>query len=108
VKTELVRIKVYLRRKVKEKKWFMDLANKIRDEFGARGTWKSSPDGFVWTHSQHGGKVRFLMQYDGDADFVKIWHPSRKWFEQARAIGDFVQWIYNNASEYVRKIEIPI
>lgn len=104
----MVEIKVYLRRKVK-KKWFMDLANKIRDEFGARGTWKSSPDGYVWTHSQHHGKVRFLMQYEDNADFVKVWHPSTKnRFEQARAVSDFVQWIYNNASDYVRKIEIPI
>jgi hypothetical protein len=108
VKTGLVEIKVYLRRKVKEKNWFKDLANDIREEFGAKGTWKTSEEGFVWTHSQHGGKVRFLMQFDGDADFVKIWHPSRKWFELARATGDFTQWIINNASEYVRKIEIPI
>jgi hypothetical protein len=107
VKTELVEIKVYLRRKVK-KEWFKDLANEIRGEFGARGTWKSSEEGFVWTHSAHGGKVRFLMQYEDNADFVKVWHPTKNRFNQAQAIGDFVQWVYDNASEYIGKIEIPI
>jgi hypothetical protein len=103
----LVQIKVYLRKKVK-KEWFKDLANDIRGEFGARGTWKSSEEGFVWTHSQHKGKVRFLMQYENNADFVKIWHPLRSRFEQARAIGDFIQWTYANANEYIGRVEIPI
>ena len=96
----MAKIKIYLRKK-STNEWFKDLANIVN----LGGTWKSSPDGFVWTHSQYNCKVRFLMQYDGDADFVKVWHPSRKWFDQARAVGTFVQWIYDNAYDYVRRIE---
>ena len=68
----MVNVKVYLRGKVREK-WFMDLANEIRDEFGELGTWTPSEQGFVWTHKRHGGKVRFLRKYDDfdGADFVR-------------------------------------
>ena len=103
----MVKIKLYLRRKVAEK-WFIDLANEIRDEFEEKGTWIPSPKGVIWTHRQHGGKVRFLRQYENDADFVKIWHPNRDRFRTAQAIADFVQWVYHRAKKYVRKIEIPV
>ena len=86
----------------------MDIANEIKDEFAGKGTWSRSAEGFVWTQKQHGGKVRFLKQYEKDADFIKIWHPTRDRFNQAQAIADFVQWIYHRAREYVRKIEIPV
>lgn len=104
----MAKVKVYLRRGIREKEWFKDIANEIRDEFGEKGTWSSSPEGFVWTHKRHGGKVRFLKQYRNYADFVKIWHPSRQRFKTAQAIGDFVQWIYDNAKAYIRKIEVTV
>jgi len=103
----MVKIKVYLRRKAREE-WFMDAANEIKDDFAGKGTWRRSPEGIVWTQTQHGGKVRFLRQYEKDADFIKIWHPSRDRFKQAQAVADFVQWVYHRAKDYVRKIEIPL
>lgn len=103
----MAKIKVHLRKKVSEE-WFMDLANAIRDEFGEKGTWIPSEKGFVWTHKQHGGKVRFLRQYEDNADYVKIWHPSRDRFKRAEAIADFIQWTYHRAKEFVRKIETPL
>jgi len=99
-------IKIYLRNNAKND-WFKDPANTINTE----KVWKSSDEGFVWTHSQYGCKVRFLLQEDksrDDVNFVKVWHPSREWFDQARAIGTFTQWVYDNAYEYVKKIEISI
>jgi len=101
------KVKIYLRKKVSQE-WFLDLANEIRDEIGESGIWIPSEKGFVWEHARHHGKVRFLKQYDNDADFVKIWHPSRDRFKQAQAVGDFVQWVYHRAREYVRKIEMPL
>lgn len=105
----MVNIKVYLRGKVREE-WFMDLANEIRDEFGERGTWTPSEQGFVWTHKRHGGKVRFLRRFDDfdDADFVRISHHSRDRFKQAEAVADFVQWVYHRAKKYVKKVEIQM
>lgn len=103
----MVKVKIYLRKKVSQE-WFLDFANEIRDEIGESGIWIPSEKGIVWTHYQHGGKVRFLKQYENDADFVKISHPSQDRFKQAQAVADFIQWVYHRAEEYVGKIEIPV
>jgi hypothetical protein len=103
----MVEIKIFLRRKV-EQEWFKDLANVVRDDFGDSGTWKPSEEGYVWTHSRHRGKVRFLKQYDGEADYAKIWNPEKGRFNQAQALADFIQWAHHRASDYIKRIEIPI
>jgi hypothetical protein len=96
--------RVYLRRK-EERKWFIDIANKIHEEF--EGIWESSEKGYVWTHKQHEGKVRFMVRMIGGADEIRIWHPStRNRFKQAQAVGDFIQWIHEHGREYVRRILI--
>jgi hypothetical protein len=104
---EITKVKVYLRKHVKQE-WFLDLANKLRDEVGEGGIWSPSEKGLVWTHSRHRGKIQFLRQYEDNADFVKIWHPSNDRFKRSQAIADFVQWIYHWGKIYVKKLEIPV
>ena len=103
----MVKVKIYLKRKVAQE-WFIDLANEIKDDFSKEGTWIRSPSGIVWTHRQHGGKVRFLRQYKNGADLVDIRHPSNRRFKNAQAIADFVQWVYYNARDYVKRIVIDL
>ena len=96
-------VRIYLRRK-RQHRWFTDIANKIRKDFEVEGIWESSEGGYVWTHRQHGGKVRFMVKTIDGADEIKIWHPTRDRFKQAQASADFVQWVYHNAREYIRRI----
>ena len=49
-----------------------------------------------------------MSEIGDDVNFVKVWDSSRDWFDQARAIGTFTQWISDNAYDYVKRIEIPI
>jgi len=105
----LTQLYILLRPKWRKTKWFIDIANEIQEDFSEKGTWEISDRGFVWTHRQHGGKVRFYIRATSKKeDILKVWHPNGKQFENAQAIGDFVQWIHHRAKRYVKDIRIRL
>jgi len=102
----MTKIRFGLRKKYQDA-WFSDSANDILDSL-KNSPWSRSNTGSVWTHTTHGGKVRFLRQTDGYADYVKIWHPSGRDFDEAQVLADFVQWVYDNMKQFTDRIEIIV
>ncbi len=104
----MYKLRIILKKKVREE-WFEDLANKEMKIISGKSVWSASPTGKVWTHKRDSeGKVQFLRETDGTADYVKIWHTSKNDFQTARTVSDFIQWTLTRLSTHLQRIEIIV